>query len=156
MPRPAPAKISTSPSTTLNLRRQFKAPPNRVFRAFTDVAMLRQWWGPRGFTTPEAELDARPGGKYRLHMRSPEGNIHVLSGTFREVSPPKKLVYTWIWEQGDMAGLETLVTIDFRAKDGGTELALTHEKLPSATSRDRHNAGWSSSFDCLVEILARD
>ena len=86
-------------------------------------------------------------------MRSPEGSEHCVKGVYREIRRPNRLVFTWIWEQGDMNGVETLVTLDFVAQGNGAELRLTHEGLPSENSRGLHEQGWSSSFDCLAELV---
>ena len=87
-------------------------------------------------------------------MQMPNGNAHNLSGVFREVVRPEKLVYTWIWGQGDLEGLETLVTLEFADRGKATEVRLTHEMLPTETACELHNDGWSSSFDCLDRLLA--
>ncbi len=141
--------------TVLRLTRRFQAPREAVFRAFTVAEALKSWWGPKGFTCPVAKLDARPGGRYHIEMLSPDGNTFVLEGAYRAVTPPSKLVYTWTWKQGGMAGHETLVTLDFRDLGAdGTELSLTHEMLPGAEWVERHEHGWLGSLDCLAEVLA--
>ncbi len=142
-----------SGDVTLGLTRHFKAPREIVFRAFTDPSELVRWWGPEGMDVPEIHLDVRPGGKWRTCMRSSEGSLHCVGGVYREIVPPKRLVMTWTWEQGDLEGRETLVTLEFADSNGGTELRLTHERLPSESSRDAHRGGWSSSLDCLERYL---
>ena len=153
----------TNPETTtetiddrpvLRLTRTFQAPRESVFDAFTKPDELAKWWGPKGMTTPVAEIDFRTGGAYRFDMAAPDGNIHRLTGVFREVRRPEKLVYTWIWEQGDMAGVESLVTIEFADRGAATELTLTNELLPSERACALHEQGWTSSFECLDESLA--
>ena len=138
--------------TVLRLNRRFAAPRERVFRAFTDVAELQKWWGPEGFACPVAELDARPGGKFRLEMHSPTGGIHVVFGEYREVNEPERLVYTFAWEDSD--GPETLVTLDFVDHGAETELTLTHSLFADREARDNHNQGWASSFNDLESYLA--
>lgn len=138
----------------LHLNRVFQASRERVFSAFVETDQMARWWGPEGCTVPEAEIDARPGGAYALHMQMPDGNVHNLSGVFREVVRPEKLVYTWIWGHGDFEGIETLVTLEFADQGGATEVRLTHQMLPSETACDLHQGGWSSSFDCLDRLLA--
>jgi uncharacterized protein YndB with AHSA1/START domain len=146
-----PARRTTA--AVLKLTRRFRAPPERVFRAFTDLATLQKWWGPKGFTLPKARLDPRPGGTYRFDMHAPSGSVHVLTGTFREVVPPRRLVYSWIWLDGDMKGGETLVTLEFRPWGAGTELRLVHEGFPGAAARNSHRGGWSQCFDRLGALL---
>ena len=150
----AQAKTVHDDDTVLKLTRTFAAPREAVFRAFTEAGILKTWWGPKGTTCPVAEIDARPGGRYRIEMHSSEGGVHVIEGEFREVVAPSRLVYTWVWVGGNFAGREMLVTLEFGEAAGGTELRLTHELLPDAAARDLHDQGWSGSFDCLAEILA--
>ena len=142
--------------TTLRMSRVIAASRLRVFRAFTDPSHLVRWWGPEGYDVPEIRLDPRPGGEWRTCMRSPTGSQHCVGGVYKEVSPPERLVLTWIWDGEDMDGLETLVTLEFHEAAGGTELRLTHEALPSVSSRDKHGGGWGSSFDCLEAFLREE
>ncbi len=146
---------SSTPGTeiTLNLRRTFKAPRKKVFRAWTDPEELKKWWGPEGYDTPSAEVDLRVGGKYRLGMRKlPDGEIFYLSGIYREVRPPERLVYTWRWEAQPEHG-ETLVSVEFREVGDSTEVVLTHERFPTEKARDDHNRGWSGCLDRLAKLL---
>ncbi len=140
-------------SIALNLSRFISAPPQKVFLAFTDADMLRQWWGPETHSCPFAELDPRPGGKWRTCMRSPEGNDNWVQGEYQEVSPPSRLVFTWAWEEDGAPGHETLVTIDFVEKDGGTEILFTHAGFENDEQRDMHNQGWTSTLVCLLATL---
>ncbi len=139
--------------TVLSITRTFAAPREAVYRAFTEADELKRWWGPQSMTCPVAELDVRPGGRYRTEMHAPDGSVYVTTGEFREVTPPERLVFTWVWGEGEMAGHETLVTVELRDLGGATELTLTHERFPDGAKRDLHNQGWSSSLDCLAEIL---
>ena len=141
------------PETTLHLTRTFPAPREKVFRAWTDPEELKKWWGPEGYETPTAEVDLRVGGAYRFGMqKSPDGDIFYLRGTYREVRPPERLVYTWRWEAEPELG-ETLVTVEFLARGGSTEVVLTHELFPSKEARDGHSRGWNSSLDRLAKAL---
>jgi len=106
-------RLNPSSDTTLHLRRTFTAPREKVFRAWTDPEELKQWWGPEGCSTPIAEIDLRVGGKYRFGMKPLEGDLIFVSGTYREIRPPEKLVYTWVWEGSEMDAGETLVTVKF-------------------------------------------
>jgi uncharacterized protein YndB with AHSA1/START domain len=136
---------------TLRLTRVVPAPRDAVFRAWTDPEALRRWWVPfEGMTVPAAEVDLRPGGRYRFTMRNAGGEEFHLSGIYREVRPPERLVYTWRWDDGDG---ETLVTVDFEAKGATTLLHLTHERFPDAAARDRHGVGWSGVLDRLVAVM---
>ena len=149
----SPMTDTVDENPVVHINRVFAASRDAAFAAFTDPEQLKLWFGPQGFTTPVAEIDPRVGGSYRIEMLSPDGNAHRLSGVFREISPLERLVFTWIWAEGEIAGLETLVTVEFRDRGGETELTLIHEMFPSAEVRDRHTEGWSSSFECLHETL---
>jgi uncharacterized protein YndB with AHSA1/START domain len=85
-------------------------------------------------------------------MRSPDGGEVRLVGVYREVDPPKKLAYTWLWETSPEMG-ETLVTVEFLERGGATEVMLKHELFPADEARDKHEHGWSGSLDKLAEIL---
>lgn len=147
------ASRKPTPQTTLQLKRTFAAPREKVFRAWTDPEELKKWWGPEGYGTPTAEVDLRVGGTYRLGMKKlPKGDVFYLTGVYREVRPPEKLVYTWVWEgEADLG--ETLVTVEFRDRGNATEVVLTHELFPNAKVRDDHNKGWSSCLDRLAKAL---
>jgi uncharacterized protein YndB with AHSA1/START domain len=138
----------------LRLSRIFRVPRERVFRAWIDPEQLVKWWGPEGFTAPACALDVRQGGTWRTTMRSPEGKDHIVSGVYREILPPQRLVFTWGWETDGPRGHETVVTIELFEAPGGTRLELTHEQFESETSRDQHQHGWSGCLDCLEQALA--
>jgi uncharacterized protein YndB with AHSA1/START domain len=140
---------------TLRLTRVVPAPRDAVFRAWTEPEALKRWWVPfPGMSVPAAEVDLRPGGRYRLTMRNAKGEEFHLHGVYREVRPPERLVYTWRWE-GTERGVdgETLVTVDFEASGATTLLHLTHEQFPDADARDRHGIGWGGVLDRLVEAV---
>src|SRR5437879_13909565 len=87
----------TQPSdTTLQIKRTFAAPREKVFRAWTDPKALTRWFAPSDdFSTPLAEVDVRVGGKYRIQMKAPDGVLHTVIGVYREVKARAGLVYSW-------------------------------------------------------------
>jgi uncharacterized protein YndB with AHSA1/START domain len=137
----------------LRLSRRFKAPRESLFRAFTDPVALAEWFGPENVQVTEVKVDLRPGGGYSMVFNAADGDTHGLSGAYREISPPERLVMTWVWDHGGMAGIETLVTIELAEAGAETELTLIHEKLPSREFVDLHNQGWTSSFMCLERAI---
>ncbi len=137
----------------LTITRVIAAPRDKVFRAWTDPTELAKWWGPKGMTVPVCEIDVRPGGAIHTVMRTAEGTEYTMKGVYREVTPPERLVFTWCWQEGDMAGVETLVTVEFHDRGESTELVLSHEGFPSAAQCEGHTQGWSSSFECLDETI---
>ena len=124
-----------------------------MFRALTEAEQLMKWWGPKGFTVPEATLDLRPGGAWRTIMRAPDGRDHVVSGVYREIVPPSRLVFTWGWTDGPR-NHENVVTIELFEVPDGTRLELHQALFESTDSRDQHQRGWTGCFDCLEEALA--
>lgn len=149
------ANTDTTTAPALSITRRFAAPREAVFRAWTDPGELAQWFGPAGVTVREVEVDLQPGGHYSLTMIG-DNNVHALSGVYSEVKSPERLAFSWIWGDGEIAGVEMLVTIDFEeTKDGGTLLTLTHERLPSPLAREHHEQGWLGCLDCLREHLAK-
>ncbi len=153
-PAPSPAAAAVEPlrPDALRVERHFRAPPERVFRAWTAAEELRRWSDPDP-RDAEAEVDLRVGGRYRIAMARADGTVHRVTGVYREIDPPRRLVYTWRWES--MPGSpETVVTVDFRARpDGGTDLVLVHEGLPSDDARARHAHGWGASIDKLAAVV---
>jgi len=134
--------------TELRLERRYDAPADRVFEAWTNPEVLRRWWaaGP-DWECPQAEVDLRVGGRYRLAMRNPEGETHVVVGEYTAISAPDHLAYTWAWEGGDAA--ETLVSVDFRPDGDGTTVVLTHTGFPDERAREMHAHGWTGCLDNL-------
>lgn len=96
-----PANEAAAPVTELTFTRVVKAPRDLVYRAWTEQAHVAKWWGPRDFNNPVCEVDARPGGAINIHMRSPNGRVFPTVGVFREVMPPKRLVFTTALLDGD-------------------------------------------------------
>jgi uncharacterized protein YndB with AHSA1/START domain len=137
-----------TPGPFLQLRRTFSGPPERVFRAWTDPDEVRQWFGPGEYTTPQVEIDLRVGGRYRFGLKPPRGDMYFLSGEYREIVPPRRLVYTWAWEGGDHAN-EMLVTVDFLDRGGRTELIIHQEQFATQEQCDQHAQGWKGTLDKL-------
>ena len=138
---------------TLVITRHFKASPARVFAAFTEKPLMQAWFGPQTHTCPSCEVDARAGGKYRLELHSPAGRVDIVTGEFREVAPPERLVFTWGWLRGEERSPETVVTITLRPRDGGVDLTLEQTGFATREDRDAHGHGWRSSFDDLDAML---
>ena len=142
--------------TSLEIKRFINAPSTRVYEASTDPAQLKEWWGPEGVRTRSLSADARVGGKYRWDLVNQEGEEMSVFGEYRELVPGKKIVFTWQWDDDEVWENRTsLVTIEFSDRDGGTEVRLRHEQLPSEESRDRHNEGWNSVLDRLEQFVGK-
>lgn len=137
----------------LELTRVLAAPRERVFRALTRPEELASWWGPRGFTTPEIELELRVGGRYRFTMQPPDGDRFHLAGEFLEVAPPRRLAYTFRWEEPVPDDRETVVTLTLDVAGDGTELSVRQGEFATEERLALHRGGWSDSLDKLSALL---
>ena len=155
------AKASAAPESgeqELVITRLFDAPRELVFECWTEPEHLQHWQGaPRGFTVTSYESDIRPGGFFRICLRSPEGVDNWLEGGYREMVKPERLVFTHVWLDANRkpAGKQTLMTLTFAERDGKTELTLRQSGFTSVESRDGHKYGWSSALDVLNDYVAQ-
>jgi uncharacterized protein YndB with AHSA1/START domain len=157
------AKPKSEKSYTLHITRMLDAPRELVYEAFTNPAMLAQWFGPRGFAAMDIDYDVRVGGKWslRLHKTAeetacdPEGETDLYQhGTYLEVAAPERLVYTFAWKgKVEPLNYETKITVMFRELEGKTVLDFKQGPFESEADRDGHNIGWSSAFDRFAEFL---
>ena len=139
---------------TLELKRDLPAGRSVVFGAFIDPNELAKWWGPQGFASSTTEFDPRVGGTYRIEMRPPEGDSFHLTGEFREVDPPARLAFTFVYEDPDPDDVETLVTLSFRDLGESTEIAFTQGRFKTEARRALHRDGWTDSFDRLEQLTS--
>jgi len=134
----------------LVIRRVYAAPPQRVYDAWTNPELAREFLCPQGMTVADAAMDVRAGGTYRIDMRTAENEAYVAFGTYRDVQPARRLSMTWQWEEDNPAEQhETLLTLEFNPHGSGTEVILTHERLSSEESRENHTNGWTSILQRL-------
>ena len=147
------AKEQITPLPAVRVKRTFQAPREKVFRAWTDPKELARWFHVSAdYSTLVPELDLRVGGKYRVEMHHKGGNVHKLFGTYREIKPPEKVAFTWSWEN-DPTKSESLVTVEFRDLGAATEILLSHELLPNAEERGKHEHGWTGCLEQLAQYL---
>ena len=142
------------------MTRILDAPRELVFEAWTDPKHMARWWGPRYFTNPVCELDARPGGAILIHMQGPDGVVYPMKGTFHEVVRPERLVFTSIAFEDEHGNslLESLTTVTFAEHEGKTKLTV-HEVVTKAEpgvegALAGMEEGLSQSLDRLTELLA--
>lgn len=138
----------------LEMTRVLPAVRRVVFGAFSDPNELAKWWGPRGFSTPSLELRARVGASYRIEMQPPDGDRFHLTGTFREVDPPARLVFTFAWEDPDPDDVDTIVDLSFRDLGDSTEVSLRQGPFKTDARRRLHRDGWADSFDKLEQLMS--
>jgi len=144
----------------LTFTRVFDAPRSLVFKAWTEPERMKQWWGPHRFTNPVCELDVRPGGSIRVHMRGPDGTVYPMGGVFREIVEPERLVFTTtaLHDASGEPQLETLNTVTFIERNGKTTLTL-HTRVIKATPAAAFalagmEEGWSQSLERLTNLLS--
>jgi uncharacterized protein YndB with AHSA1/START domain len=141
--------LATKPGLTL--KRRINAPAAKIYQAWTDPEKMMRSYAPAGADTLKAETDARVGGRFRVLMRTPDGEHHDVSGVYREVVPNEKLVFTWQWRS--KPEWESLVTITLKRDGGATILTLTHEQLPDEAERDGHRNGWTGAIEKLAGLF---
>ncbi len=156
-------------SPLVEITRTFRAPVERVWKAWTDPEMAKLWWGPENFSCPEAKIDFRVGGKYLLAMKDPSGKINWSAGEYQEIVPLKKIVATDAFsdKDGNMisaknAGMPgewgdvSIATIEFDSINAEqTKMKLVHEGIP-AEMHDDCVEGWSTSFNKLERLVQQN
>ena len=135
---------------TLEVRRTFRAARQRVFDALTKAEELKRWHSAGPTTVDATEVDLRVGGKWRVDMRTPEGRTYYVSGSYQEIDPPSRLVYTWKWDT-DLDYSQ--VTVEFHDLGDATEIVLRHDGLATPKSRADHERGWLAGFAKLGQCV---
>jgi len=151
------ATVTTPTDRTIHIEREFDAPRDLVFATFTNPDLIPEWWGPRGTTTEVDEMDVRTGGNWRFIGQDSDGNRTAFRGTYREVTPPERIVQTFEWE--GMPGYVSLETATF--EDLGDRTKVTTVSIfYTAEERDGMlgsgmEGGMNETFQRLDELLAR-
>ena len=146
------ATPQTGSAITLRLERSIAAAPTKVFEAWTRAESLARWFAPSDdFMTVVHVIEPRVGGAYRIEMRPPGGDPNIVAGTFREVTSPSRIVFTWAWDRPDAN--ESLVTVTISPDGQGSRLVLLHERFANAEERDKHNQGWEGCLARLPQAL---
>lgn len=134
----------------LTVEKVIPAPPRTVFEAWLDPAILARIMRPgETMRLAHAKTDPRPGGRFEIVMRSGEQEIPH-SGTYREITPHERLVFSW---ESAYVSDDSEVTLLFRPEAEGTRLTLTHLRFPDGDSRDSHESGWATILGHLAEAL---
>ena len=139
----------------ISIRGIFEAPRERVFQSWTEAEHARHWWAPRHFAVTACEIDLRPGGAWRARMESPDWGALWIGGTYVEIVPPERLVFTFATEDWyGKPGPETLVSVIFSDLGTMTLIDFHHGEFACTDTRNGHEDGWTSAFDVLAEYLA--
>jgi uncharacterized protein YndB with AHSA1/START domain len=141
---------------TVTLHRVLKAPPARVYRAFTDASALCKWLPPHGFTGTVHEMDARVGGGYRMAFTNlGTGSSHSFSARYTELKPGERVCHTDRFDDPNLPG-EMQVTVNLRAVACGTELNITQAGIPDAIPTEFCYLGWNESLLLLAQLVEPD
>jgi uncharacterized protein YndB with AHSA1/START domain len=141
------------PTGTVRLHRVLAAKAERVYRAFLDADAMAKWLPPNGFTGRVHHLEATVGGSYRMSFTNfSTGNGHSFGGSYRELVPSAKIVYTDRFDDPNLAG-EMLTTVTLRAVSAGTELSIVQEGIPEAIPVEMCYLGWQQSLAQLAMLV---
>jgi uncharacterized protein YndB with AHSA1/START domain len=151
--------MSQTAAASLRVTRMIRADADTLFRAWTDPDMLKHWWrmeGP-GWSFAGASVDLRVGGGYRLAMTDPKGTTHVAIGEYRVLDRPRRLAFTWDWEDPASRVGDTLVTVGFvQAGPDTTEVVVTHERFAEAERVAGHESGWTQLLTLLDDYTRQE
>lgn len=140
----------------LEISRVFDAPPSLVFMMWKSPEHLTRWLGPKGFTATSEKLEFRAGGRYRHVIHGPNDHHHGMSGTFREIVEPERIVFAFAWDdENGQPGDESLITVTFRAEGARTRLTFHQAPFADVETRDSHAEGWGECLDRLVDYMAK-
>lgn len=153
---------ATTATETVQLRHHYPVPRDQVFAAWTEIEALNQWFGPHSHNSTVEKLELKEGGSYQIRMTPISEDLDckgnpdedsVCAGRFVEIKAPERLVMTFNWIENGADMGETLLTIEMFEADGGTDVVLTHERLPDEELRQAHESGWQGSLECLAEYI---
>jgi len=147
------SEVLKAAGPALEIVRIFDASRRAAWNAWTDPEAAKEWFGPRGFTVPDYTLDLRAGGSWRLCLRASDGEEHWARGIYKEVVPPRRLTYTWIWEQRD--NHEMRVDVSFEELGYKTRLTLDQSEFETREDCEEHRDGWTQSLDRLGGYLRK-
>jgi uncharacterized protein YndB with AHSA1/START domain len=149
--------VTTPGDREIRVEREFDAPRDRVFEAYTDPELLSEWWGPRDTTTIVDHMDVRTGGTWRFIVRMASGEETAFRGVYRDVTPPERIVQTFEWE--GMPGHVSVETATFEELGDRTKVTII-SLFHTGEERDGMIAsgmerGLGESYARLDELLAR-
>ena len=144
---------TTAPTGTVTLHRIFRAPPDRLYRAFLDPDAMAKWLPPHGFTGRVLSLDARVGGRYRMQFTNfSNGQSHAFGGEYLELVPGERIVHTDSFDDPNLPG-EMRTTITFRPVLVGTEVTAVQEGIPAVIPTEMCYLGWQESLQLLALLV---
>ncbi len=138
---------------TVRLHRVFRAPPERLYRAFLDADALVKWLPPYGFTARMHHMDPKVGGSFRMSFTNfSTGHSHAFGGEYLELTPHGRIRYTDKFDDPNLPGIIT-VTIDLKSVSCGTELHVVQEGIPQVIPQEACYLGWQESLKLLAQLV---
>ena len=138
----------------LEIIRNFNAPPERLYDAWTVPEQVAQWFGPESVSIGEHNFETKENGAWRTEFLGEAGSRHIATGIYKVLDRPNKLVTSWRWETDGVLGEETELTLTFESIPSGTRMTLVHTRFTEADTRDHHHSGWTSTITCLENYIA--
>lgn len=142
-------------NSSIKIEREFSAPVESVFSAWTEPEELKQWWKPMGSQLKEVRNELKEGGEIEYIFEADGGTSLTIKGNYMEVSPRERLVYTWNWQPQEKALAESdyKLTILFEDSGEGCRLAITQENFKSQESIKPHEEGWNEALENLTKYI---
>ncbi len=145
--------MTTNNTNTIRLHRVLMAPPERVYKAFTDTGAMCKWLAPNGFTCTVHHLDPKVGGTYKMSFTNfSTGNSHSFGGEYHELKPNELLRYSDRFDDPNMPG-EMMTTVTLKKVSVGTELNIVQEGVPSFIPPEACYLGWQESLTLLKQLV---
>jgi uncharacterized protein YndB with AHSA1/START domain len=145
--------MPASATNTVRLHRVYKAPPERVYKAFLDPKAMVKWIAPHGFTAEVHSMSPKVGGSYRMSFTNfGTGKSHAFGGTYLELTPNERLRYTDKFEDPNLPG-EMNVTVSLKKVIGGTDVTIVQEGIPAAIPVEMCYLGWQESLSLLAHVV---
>jgi uncharacterized protein YndB with AHSA1/START domain len=145
--------VTEEPGHVVRIERTFAASAEDVFDAWTSPEVMRRWFHcAPDWSTPEAEVDLRVGGKVRVVMRRPDGTDVAAYGAYTLIDRPRRLVMTWTFD--DDPANEQLIELSFSESEGSTTVLMVNSGISTDERHGAQDEGWHGCFDQLDRVLA--
>ena len=146
---------SQTKAPTVEVSKLISAPVDKVYQAWTDPQQMCKWFGCNNVSNVQVNQDLRVGGQYKIEALSCETNkSKSVFGTFKEIVPNKKLVFSWTNDSDEFPAHDTIVTVEFIDRSGKTEVVVRHTNFAVAHSVPGHSTGWQQCLDKLANLVS--
>ena len=140
-------------NNSVSLHRVLKAPPEKVYRAFTDASAFSTWIPPYGFICTVHEMNVKEGGSYKASFQNfSTGNSHSFGGKYVEIKPNALIKYTDKFDDPNLPG-EMTTTVTLQKVSVGTEIKIVQENIPAMIPAEMCYLGWQESLEKLAKLV---